>query len=264
MDNFNVVAFYEYSYSNFNMKFHAHRAYEIMYAESGSATVFTHNEKIKLKKGQFIFLKSFVPHKLIVKDNCKVVNLEIIAYENLPYVNQLKNNEYLTLDDTTDILPCIKRIFSELEKSKTDKDLINLRLLELLKLISKSEKNAEYKNIYVYKAIDYIDHNFSNNISVKSIAKEVGLNYSYLERQFKHHTNKTINNYVTEKRIQMAKKLMLATGLPIIDIAIEVGYNSRQSFFKAFKKSTGTSPTQFLEMAKAEKEKHYIQTPFER
>ena len=50
---------------------------------------------------------------------------------------------------------------------------------------------------------------------------------------------------INKFRIQKAIELLRSSSLPLIDVAIEVGFNNRQSFFNAFKKYTGVSPNEY-------------------
>ncbi|MEG2116540.1 MAG: AraC family transcriptional regulator [Clostridia bacterium] len=268
-DNFKVDAFYDYNYNTFNMKPHKHYAIEIMYLLGGAAEIEIQSEKFSLKKGHLVVINSLVDHKLFVKARGHILNLEISPLsQNKEFLltsllpQKFRDDNFLTLSDNSSIDDCMKRILQELSKKTSDAYLVNLRVLELLRLVSQSYINESFDNPLITKAITFIDGNFSSNLTIEQIATFVNLNRSYLQRQFKEATNQTIIDYIANLRIEKAKKMMSATSLPIVDIAIDVGYNSRQSFFKAFKKITGMSPTEYYETQKQEIQLRYKQTPY--
>lgn len=268
-NNFRVDAFYDYNYNTFNMKPHKHFALEIMYLLGGGAEIEVKGERFPLKKGNLVLIDSLIDHKLYVKAKGHILNLEISPLSQnikgklsalLP--TKFSDEKFLMLSDNSGISDCMKRILSELSKKNNDELLINLRVMELFRLISQSYINENFDNPLISKAITFIDSNFSSTLTIPQIANYVKLNRSYLQRQFKIATNQTIVDYIANLRIEKAKKLMTATSLPIVDIAIDVGYNSRQSFFKAFKKITGVSPTEYYHNVKIEIQNRYVQTPY--
>ncbi|MEH6593408.1 MAG: helix-turn-helix domain-containing protein [Halioglobus sp.] len=62
------------------------------------------------------------------------------------------------------------------------------------------------------------------------------------------HMNKSFFSFVSDYRIQLAKDLMTAPktrNMPIVDLALEVGFKSKSSFYNVFKKNTQMTPSQF-------------------
>jgi two-component system response regulator YesN len=97
------------------------------------------------------------------------------------------------------------------------------------------------------RVIDYIDKNLSEDLSLAVLADVGGFNASYLSRLFRQVTNVTITEYITKKRIDMAKKLLENTTEKVRDIALKCGYTSSHSFARAFRKTVGMSPTEYRE-----------------
>ncbi|HFI0127591.1 TPA: response regulator [Streptococcus suis] len=93
--------------------------------------------------------------------------------------------------------------------------------------------------------IDYIDHHYSEELNRKVLADLVFISPDHLARLFKHETGKTLINYITDKRIEEAKKLLLNSNATVYIIADQVGYDNYSYFSKTFKKNTGFSPIEF-------------------
>jgi two-component system response regulator YesN len=84
-------------------------------------------------------------------------------------------------------------------------------------------------------------------LSIKDISDHVFLSSSYVCTVFKNETGKTLNQYLTEFRIERAKKLLMDSRYKITDISTKVGYNDGNYFGKSFKKIVGLSPSEFRE-----------------
>ncbi len=98
----------------------------------------------------------------------------------------------------------------------------------------------------VYMVIKYIENNIFEKIDVKIIAREVGYNYSYISDMFKKKTGITIQRYISNKKIQKAIELLKYGKLNITQVAQRLNYANIQSFNKAFKRTMGCAPTDFL------------------
>lgn len=91
----------------------------------------------------------------------------------------------------------------------------------------------------------YIREHMMDNITVPDIAKELHFNSQYLMRTFKGKTGHSIMEYITQARIETAKKILTNTNLPIKEVANMVGYLDYAYFTRVFRKETGESPTQY-------------------
>jgi YesN/AraC family two-component response regulator len=91
----------------------------------------------------------------------------------------------------------------------------------------------------------FIESNLDNELSLQAAADHVSLNASYLSQLFKEETGHNYVEYVTERRIRMAARLIAATDLKIEEIARRVGYNSPAYFIKKFKQLYGITPGTF-------------------
>ena len=92
----------------------------------------------------------------------------------------------------------------------------------------------------------YIEKNYSDSeLSINSISKALFLNYSYLCYCFKRDKNTTINEYLTQFRINKAIELLKNETENITYIAEKTGFTSASYFSKQFKKITGITPSEY-------------------
>lgn len=96
----------------------------------------------------------------------------------------------------------------------------------------------------VKNVLDYLDTNFSENISIAQLSSDLFISRYYLMRIFKRETGKTIHEYLTEQRMRTAAGL-IRNGFPIFDIIEVVGYSDYSLFYKNFCKYMGVSPKEY-------------------
>ncbi|MBE5891506.1 MAG: helix-turn-helix domain-containing protein [Lachnospiraceae bacterium] len=94
-------------------------------------------------------------------------------------------------------------------------------------------------------AEDYIKANVNRAISRTEVADYLHLNEEYFSRVFKKYTGRTFKDYDIGYRMELAKKLLEQTKLPISIVASKVGYDNFSHFSKLMKKYTGFSPQEY-------------------
>jgi len=125
---------------------------------------------------------------------------------------------------------------------------------EYLKAVSMVlfELTEDHVSSLSYNAIKrvemYIIQHISEDLSLSQLASIGGFNSSYLSRLYKQTKGVNITEFILEKRLLKAKKLLTDSSLKIYEIADEVGYTSSHSFTRAFKGAVGLSPQEFREM----------------
>jgi AraC-like DNA-binding protein len=88
----------------------------------------------------------------------------------------------------------------------------------------------------IYKAIEYINRNFCNNIRLYMAAKEANMSVSCFERTFKKIVGTNFSSYINKMRIAKSVDMLKKTNYPISDIAVACGYINQTHFNRTFKK----------------------------
>ncbi len=97
----------------------------------------------------------------------------------------------------------------------------------------------------INQAVQHINSNYMNKITLKKLANYLHVNQSYMSRLFKKEMNMSFSEYLNDVRIKRSKNLLKNSDMPILEIALYVGYDSQSYFTKVFKKITGTTPKRF-------------------
>ena len=193
------------------------------------------NEKLKSYKYKIIFFISFSILITILFLGFLFFRFKINKAYNVIVKNSVKEINYkkeitkLTQEDANEI------VLKENSKYLNSSLNINER-----KRIIKQINNVLLKdNIYL-----------DANISLDKFVEAVKTNKTYLSQVLKEDFNTNYTDLINEYRIEKAKELLVsnyALSYTINSIAIEVGYNSVATFYRAFKKHTGVTPTFFID-----------------
>lgn len=87
--------------------------------------------------------------------------------------------------------------------------------------------------------VAYVNESFSCPIRLEDAYRKAAVSKTYFCYLFKHFTEKTFSDYLTQTRIQEALRLLSETDRPIASICFDVGFNDVTHFCRTFKKSVG-------------------------
>ena len=104
---------------------------------------------------------------------------------------------------------------------------------------------ADRANIYVRKAVSFIQSNYCNPIKVTDVAEYVCINRSYLYTLFQNSLGMSPQQFLTTFRITKATELLQLTALPIESIALSCGYRDPLVFTKACRQMKKMSPSNY-------------------
>ena len=113
--------------------------------------------------------------------------------------------------------------------------------LKSVSLVDKKEKELKT----VTRISDYILENYTKEISLKEISRELGYDYNYMSRYFKKSFKTSFNDFVSSYRLEHSIKLLDETNKSIVAIAYESGFQSVRSFNEVFRKNMNMSPSEY-------------------
>ena len=101
----------------------------------------------------------------------------------------------------------------------------------------------------IQKGIDYIEANLDYNLTAAKITQHSGISQWHFQRIFSALTNETLKTYIRSRRLAISLDKLLTTNIRIIDIALSAGYNTQESFTRAFKKAFDITPNEYRKLA---------------
>ncbi len=97
----------------------------------------------------------------------------------------------------------------------------------------------------IQKAVDYIEENLSEKITPETLAMIVDLSPFYFQRLFTRLVNRPVSDYIKMRRLARSCAMLQNKDVRILDVAIENGFNSHESFTKAFKSAFSITPKEY-------------------
>lgn len=201
-------------------------------------------EKVKmLLSGFFKTLEKAMPTPAVAKTYCLELYVCIIRCCSVEKIDRYMKGIFAVQEAKT--LLQIKSFIEEKGLEITDANA--------------PELNKIYSSL-IRDTINIIDENIENeNLSLRWLAGTIlYTNVDYLGKLFKKETGKNFSHYVMEKRMEMAKDLILGGKKDrIYEVAEKVGYGSNSQYFsQVFKKYTGVSPLEYKEFARLTRDKN--------
>ena len=92
------------------------------------------------------------------------------------------------------------------------------------------------------QAIDYLEEHLTGEISGTEAASHVGLSAFHFQRAFSLMTGLTVSEYLRSRRLSLAGQDLLR-GAKVLDTALKYGYETPESFSKAFQRFHGAAPS---------------------
>lgn len=107
------------------------------------------------------------------------------------------------------------------------------------------EKPVVKKERVITGITKYMQEHLSEDVSLHILSEEFHLNSQYISQLFKNEIGLNFPTYLTNIRMEHAKKLLLSTSLSIAEVSEQSGYGDYRVFTKVFKKSEGITPSQY-------------------
>lgn len=279
---FDFQIFIESNSGTWKMPLEWHRSLEIFYVLEGVGTYLIEDMSYNFKKGDLFVIGNQELHKsqlidgqpfraIVVMFDPELVKaiqiqddiepLDLFYDRPAQFSHQLE--VYPTLHES--IMYIFKQMIEEAERQEgySSRGIVSL-LQWLLIQLSRAYKEARGDRMVnrfsgvrmksvINNLLDYINQHYSKDINLEQVAHELNVNPSYMSREFKKSTNFTIVEFITAKRIRLARNLLRKTNYSVTKISSEVGYNNVTHFNWTFKKMMGISPVQYRKMSKVYK-----------
>lgn len=252
---------------------HTHDFIELIYIKSGTGVQVIDGISYPVSRGSFLFVNHGQTHAIHAEEELSYIevmfDLEFISQE---LINKNNAFDILTLssfgdlgselDDTVppivhfsgEELYAVEHLLKDLVREISlrrplYKNVIHGYMETLLsKLMRKLATNlpdglqAE-KQDALYKIMEYINQNYSEDISLETLAERSFYNPSYFSRIFKNRFGMGFKAYITKLRTDKAAELLKTTDLPVKDVLTRCGFNDKNAFYRALEHWYGTTPS---------------------
>lgn len=250
--------------------YHFHDGYEINFPMTDHIKWFAGDSFYQVKKGDLFLFNSMDLHRAIIPPDMEYERY-VLSFKP-EYIDSLSTGDtdllecfhhregefshciHLSNQQIDELLPLLKkaRYYCNDEKVFGRDVYAKITLTEILILINSyyrtnnpvyiSKSQGEYNRIR--PVIQYIHKNINTDLSLDNLSKNFYMSKFYLGVLFKKATGLTINEYIINYRIMMAREL-LKKDIAVSAAGEKVGFNNISHFIRTFKKLTGLSPKQY-------------------
>lgn len=255
---------------NGNVYMHNHYCLEINLALSSGGTYYIGDSSYPINKNDIFIINNYEYHyaanftdemelMVIIFDPELVWRNEEMDYLYIKAFYEQKDGFKHRLAGEA-VSSDISALILEMEREWNEKAagfqlVIKSLLLKLLAMLYRvfeesgqySEKILRFQNEYIriIDAINYIDRNFKEPVTLKKLAETVHMNQNYFSGFFHSVMNCSVSTYITRRRLKHACLLLATTEDSIIEIASASGYENVPYFNRTFKRHLGMTPGEY-------------------
>lgn len=249
----------------YEIETHYHDFDKITIFIKGKVSYMIEGKTYELKPYDIVLVKHNDMHRLSV-DNSEIYE-RIIVYISPSFINDYKTDNYdlnfcfqKAQEEHSSVLriPSLEksslfRSITRLEKSFSDEGYASELYRQVLFLEFMVHLNrAAIKNRLefidtatnhskVADILQYINDNLTDELNIDKLAETFFISKYYMMRQFKQETGYTLGNYISRKRLLLAKELILS-GVPSTQACFECGYKDYSTFSRAYKRFFAETP----------------------
>lgn len=246
--------------------YHYHDFEKVLLFLKGNVTYCVEGMNYELNPYDIVLVRSGQVHRPVVHDNS--VYERIVIYISRQFMEQYRGENYdlsecfdRAMEEKTSVfrvesLPKSRlyRITRELEESFAREEFAGelqrrVLFLELMIQLNRAVLHGDVQYLYnnesgnrIREIMTYLNSHLTEELSIDTVAERMFMSRYHIMHLFKRETGDTIGNYVTNKRLILARKL-IEEGHSVTEACFESGFTSYSNFSRAYKKNFGESAT---------------------
>lgn len=236
---------------------HHHRIHQILYAIEGEGKIILDQAEYEMAPDHAVFVVPYSNHAIYSDSSLTLLVLAFDAAVLDPYVEDFLFPRFFRKSMLLRLHPFaaseVRQLLRKMLFEASGYDPLcpwaeKVYLLEVLTLLSRMQHSptpADTNSLRAERIRNYIDRHFYEPLSAGDLAAKLNVSVRYLDLIFKEQYGVTPLQYLTEVRIERAKKLLIETDKDIASICFEIGYETISTFYRTFKNIVSLSPNKF-------------------
>ena len=247
---------------------HSHPFSELFYVINGQGAFLAEGSEFPVKQNDMVIINPHVQHTEKSLPGAPL-NYIVLGIEGLSFSfgrlataragvssQPTPDTVYKHNMSKTNVYSYLNSMLEEITEQQEDYEAVCQNLLEVLLIcilrsgsLSVVPDNSRLLNRECTQIKNYLDANYSETITLDSLAALTHMNKYYLAHTFTKYVGLSPINYLLQKRIQEGKSLLESTSYSIAQISDLLGFSSQSYFSQAFRKATGMTPMQYRKHA---------------
>ncbi|PRO67132.1 helix-turn-helix domain-containing protein [Alkalicoccus urumqiensis] len=220
---------------------HFHRAFELIFVEQGTASVFVDQQEYDVSSGEAVFVFPHQLHAITTSGGAHVTVLlfspEVIGHFFVNLKGRIPTNNVIPFRRLPD---------------QGEEDAVYAQKAFLYDLCDTLVRQSGFTDVkyspktkIIHRMLHFIDVHFHETCTLQAVAEELQYDYAYLSKLFLQMTNMTFTWYVNHYRTAQACYLLKTTQKPVGEIAADCGYTTMRSFHRNFHRMMHTTPGRY-------------------
>ena len=246
---------------------HFHPEWELLWVQDSPLNITSSQKKYEILPGELILFPPNWPHEFHeMEQPCTFLCLQISsrAFPSTVHLHTDEIRLVSCLSEADDrwlrqaMLETARVCFSQEPYSELfclgQCGLILHRLLRAVPchtMSAEEQARTEQRNARLARLIQFVDENFTHKIRLADFAQSEGCTLSFLSRFVRDAMNQTFQDYVNSVRFNCARKLIVLTEKPMVDICYESGFSDYRYFSRSFREAYGMTPAEYRLRAQA-------------
>ena len=247
--------------TKYKIRSHVHQFSEIVFVMEGTLNATIDGKEYSIKPGEIAVITPFQMHGFSSTDTAKfymcVFSNNCVPDHHVD-VEFFQNRERAVFTASDSVKAQINDMLNEIKHPLSIIDTAVPRKIKALfysvfselvaenPIVISSKKNDVLSSIFLY-----LNNHYKEKISMSSMGKALGYNPKYLSQCLGALPDISFPTILNSLRVDHAKSLLLNSSFKVIDIAFECGFESEQSFHRAFLKIAGMTPGEYRKSTKA-------------
>lgn len=219
-------------YKNSNADLHYHETIEIIFVIKGELHVCAGQNDFKVKQNQIMFIPRFFPHSVKTLTECLSATV-MIPKKYFEKAN-FKNKIYFLLADevkNAELFDIYENLKNATEKSEKEVLGYCIVLLSAIERLYEQCENVYEKNALIIDVINYINENFSEDITLESLANRFGYSKYYFSRFFNNNFKCNLRTYLGNIRLKETEKAV-KSGCDVTLAALNSGITNMSTYYR--------------------------------
>jgi len=228
---------------------HFHAGIELVYVQKGQLDATINGQSMTLSERQLLVVNCYSVHRFFSINSETITSIiplnAVPSIQKLLTTNRFKNS--IINDDEDGSLAMLMRMLMDNPRNEFIQKGVCYTILGYLidRIVLEPIASTDQADL-ICKILNYLNDNFTQQITVDQLAAKFGYSRSRFSHMFKSTIGYSLPQYLNMLRCRSIAEALVSTDTPVVELAINAGFNNTHSFYSAFKSCYNMTPREYL------------------
>lgn len=220
----------------------------LIYVRHGVLNVETQGHAYTASEGETVLLDCRCPHRYYCRESVEFLWFHFNGSSSSVYTEHLCAQRGIVFPGGEWMEQGFMEVLHAAGEDFVNEHQLSLLVSRILCQLASAKQNSGTVEGFLRPATDFIRAHYSEPIALEDLARRCRISTPHLIRSFKRYMNCTPHEYLLSYRLRQAKQRLIGSSASVEQIAEQCGFNSASHFARAFRTSTGMTPTEFRKL----------------